>query len=190
MSIEKLVLANRSYRAFDESRPVTADMMKRWIDLARRTPSGMNRQPIRYRVLTEQADLDKMRTNARFAASLGLGLPPEGRRPTGYIMMFLDKEANSPAYLALKDIGIAAQTILLAAAEEGFGGCMLASFNPTRLVEDFAIDARYEPHLVIALGAPDEHIVLEDAIEGNLTYHRDAQGTHYVPKHTLDDVLI
>jgi nitroreductase len=190
MGIEKLVLANRSYRAFDESRPVTADMMKRWIDLARRTPSGMNRQPIRYRVLTEQTDLDKMRTNARFAASLGPGLPPEGRRPTGYIMMFLDKEANSPAYLALKDIGIAAQTILLAAAEQGFGGCMLGSFDPTRLKDDFGIDARYEPQLVIALGTPDEKVVLHDTDEESLSYYRDADNTHHVPKRSLDKVLI
>ena len=87
MSIEALVLANRSYRAFDESRPITGDIMKSLIDLARRTPSGMNRQPLRYRILTEQGDLDKMRTNARFASSLGLGLPPEGHRPTGYIII-------------------------------------------------------------------------------------------------------
>ena len=190
MSIEALVLANRSYRAFDESRPVTADMMQKWIDLARRTPSGMNRQPIRYRILTEQSDLDKMRLNARFAPSLGLGLPPEGRRPTGYIILFTDKEANSPTSLALKDIGIAAQTILLAAAEAGFGGCMLGSFDPARLLADFAIDARYEPQLVIALGTPDEEIVLEDAVGDALHYHRDAAGVHYVPKRTLDDVLI
>ena len=190
MSIEKLVFANRSYRAFDESRPITEDVMRGLVDLARQTPSGMNRQPIRYRILTAQNDLDKMRQNARFAPSLGLGLPPEGRRPTGYIILLTDKEANSPTTLALKDIGIAAQTILLAAAEQGFGGCMLGSFDPARLLADFTIDARYEPQLVIALGTPDEQIVLEDSNGEELHYYRDAENVHHVPKRRLDDVLI
>ena len=190
MSIEALVLANRSYRAFDESRPITGDIMKNLIDLARHTPSGMNRQPLRYRILTEQGDLDKMRTNARFASSLGLGLPPEGHRPTGYIIICTDKEANSPTTLALKDVGIAAQTILLAAAEQGFGGCMLGSFDPARVLSDFSLDARYEPQLVIALGTPDEKIVLHDTDGDSLSYYRDDDNTHHVPKRSLDSVLI
>jgi nitroreductase len=190
MSIEKLVLANRSYRAFDEGRPITEDIMKGLIDLARRTPSGMNRQPLRYRILSAQQDLDKMRTNVRFAPSLGLRLPHEGHRPTGYIIIFTDKEANSPVSLALKDVGIAAQTILLAAAEQGFGGCMLGSFDPTRLKDDFGIDARYEPQLVIALGTPDEKVVLHDTDEESLSYYRDADNTHHVPKRSLNKVLI
>lgn len=190
MSIEKLVLANRSYRAFDETRPITEDIMKGLVDLARLTPSGMNRQPLRYRILTAKSDLDKMRQNARFAPSLGLGLPPEGRRPTGYIILFTDKKANSPVSLALKDVGIAAQTILLAAAEQGFGGCMLGSFDPARLVSDFGIDERFEPQLVIALGTPDETVVLHDTDEDSLSYYRDADNTHHVPKRSLDTVLI
>ena len=66
MSIEKLVLQNRSYRTFDESAPITADVMRELVDLARKTASGMNKQPLRYRILCEEADITKMMGNCRF----------------------------------------------------------------------------------------------------------------------------
>lgn len=189
--MESLVLRCRSCRSFDENTPITREIMTELVDLARRTASGMNKQPLRYRILTEQSDLDKMTVNARFASSLqGIHLPPEGKKPTGYILMFADREAGSPAALALKDTGIAAQTILLSATEHGFGGCMLGSYDAARLLADFDIPDRYEPMLVIALGKPAERALLTDEHNGSLTYYRDAAGNHCVPKRKLEEVLI
>ena len=191
MMMESLVLRNRTCRSFDEGQPISRETMTALVDLARRTASGMNKQPLRYRILTERADLNKMVCNARFGTALkDIKLPPEGGKPTGYIMIFTDKEVGSPDTLALKDVGIAAQTILLAATEQGFGGCMLGSFDPSRLVTDFNIPDRYRPELVIALGKPAERALLTDAHNGSLTYYRDAAGNHCVPKRGLDEVLI
>ena len=118
MMMESLVLRNRTCRSFDESQPITKEILTGLVDLARRTASGMNKQPLRYRVLTERADLDKMVSNARFGTALKtVKLPPENGKPTGYVMIFVDTEVGSPDTLALKDVGIAAQTILLAATE-------------------------------------------------------------------------
>ncbi|MBQ8339626.1 MAG: nitroreductase family protein [Clostridia bacterium] len=190
MKMEDLVLQNRSYRSFDETHPVSGDILKKLVDLARRCPSGMNKQPLCYKLLTEEADICKMLANCRFAASLGIPLPPDGHHPTAFILIFADKEAGSPQTLMLKDVGIAAQTILLGAAELGLGGCMLGSFDPQRLNEDFAISDRYEPQLAIALGSPAEEVALtEPNPDGSLTYYRE-NGTHYVPKRRLEDVLL
>lgn len=188
--LESLVIRNRSYRAFDESAPIGADTMRELIDLARRTPSGLNRQPLRYRILSSAQDIATMLGNCRFAAKLGIPLPPEGSKPTGFILMFTDREAGSPDTLALKDVGIAAQTILLGAVERGFGGCMLASFDSARLCADFGISERYTPVLAIALGKPAETAVLTEAVDGVLDYYRDGAGVHYVPKHAAKDVYI
>jgi len=191
MTMESLVLRNRTCRSFDESAPITREIMTELVDLARRTASGMNKQPLRYRILTERQDLDKMVRNARFGTALkNIKLPPQGGHPTGYIILFTDSEAGSPDSLALKDVGIAAQTILLAATEQGFAGCMLGSFNPETLVADFAIEKRYQPQLVIALGKPAERALLTDPRDGSLAYYRDAAGNHCVPKRALEDVLI
>ena len=189
--MDSLVIRNRTCRAFDESTPISREVMVDLVDLARRTASGMNKQPLRYRILTEQADLDKMVSNARFGTALkDVKLPPENGKPTGYIMIFVDSEAASPDTLALKDVGIAAQTILLAATEQGFAGCMLGSFDPTRLAKDFQIPERYRPELVIALGKPAERALLTDEHDGSLVYYRDAAGNHCVPKRRLEDILI
>lgn len=188
--MDELVLRNRSFRAFDENVPITEKTMTELVDLARRCSSGMNLQPLRYRILSAPAEIGKMLENCHFASSLGIKLPPEDGKPTGFILMFEDKETESPATLALKDAGIAAATILLAATERGFGGCMLGSFDPDRLNTDFDIPARYTPLLAIALGKPAETVRLTDAHHGSLRYYRDEAGIHYVPKRTLKEVLI
>ena len=182
MTVSELILKNRSTRAFDESRPITKETMEELIRLAAKSPSGMNRQPIRYRVLSEKSDLEKMLANCRFGGLLGIKLPPEGQKPTGFILMFTDKEAKSPDTLAQKDIGIAAEAILLGAVEKGYAGCMLGSFNPQKLLADFGISDRFIPQLAIALGKGTETFRLTEAENGNLSYYRDEMGVHVVPK--------
>ena len=93
---EDLVLKTRSYRAFDESAPITEQDMRELVDLARRTASAMNRQPLRYRIVSAPEELELMYANTRYAAALSIKLPPEGQRPTGFILMFTDSEAAAP----------------------------------------------------------------------------------------------
>ena len=49
--LRNLLYDNRSYRCFDESKPVPQDKILNWIDNARFTPSACNRQPLKYKVL-------------------------------------------------------------------------------------------------------------------------------------------
>ena len=189
--LKELVLKNRSYRAFDESRPISERDMQSLVELARFVPSGMNRQPLRYRIVSAPEELAKMYANSRYAAALSIKLPPEGQKPTGFIAIFRDTEAGSTESLSLKDCGIAAQTILLAATEKGFGGCMIGSFDPATLCADLRIAPRYVPLLVLALGTPAETVVTEDAADQkNVTYYRDANNVHHVPKRKLEDILL
>ena len=186
----ELVLKNRTCRSFDRTAPIGEELMVKLVDLARVTASGMNRQPLRYRILTSEADIAKMMQNSRFGTALkDVKLPPCGMEPTGFILIFTDTEAASPDSLALKDVGIAAQTILLGATEAGFAGCMIGSFNPKTLCTDFDISDRYVPQLAIALGKSAEHAELVEE-NGSLTYYRDETGTHFVPKRKLTDILI
>ena len=90
----------------------------------------------------------------------------------------------------LYDVGIVAQTIMLGAAEMGYGGCILGSANPTRVSEVLAIPSLIVPKLVLGLGVPAEEIVLTEAKDGNVTYTRDEANVHYVPKRPLDEILI
>ena len=46
------------------------------------------------------------------------------------------------------------------------------------------------PKLVLGLGRPDETIVLTEVTEKGTSYYRDEAGTHFVPKRSLDDILL
>lgn len=88
------------------------------------------------------------------------------------------------------DDGIAAQSILLGAVEEGFGGCMLVSVNRKKVREILNIDGKFEIIQLIALGRPAETVVLEDIEDGDIKYWRDENDVHHVPKRSLDELII
>ena len=89
------------------------------------------------------------------------------------------------------DAGIAAQSIMLGAAEKGLGGCIIASINKDRLREALAIDPRYEILLALALGKPKETVVIEMVEpDGDTKYWRDSDGVHHVPKRALDELIV
>jgi nitroreductase len=80
---------------------------------------------------------------------------------------------------------------MLAAMEQGIGGCMLGAINRPQIREDFGIDESLDITLVLALGKPGEKIVLVDVPEdGNTNYYRDEESVHYVPKRSLDEVVL
>lgn len=83
-----------------------------------------------------------------------------------------------------------AQTILLAATEDGLGGCMIGSFSLAGIKKALNLTENLEPVLVVALGKPAEKIVLTDVKEdGEIGYYRDENDVHYVPKRALKDIL-
>ena len=187
--LEELVLKNRSYRSFDESRRVSREELLRFVNLARLTPSARNRQPLVYRLVYTPEECAAVLPLTGWAGLLKIKLPPEGHAPTAYIVICCDTEIAPNYENFLRDAGITAQTIMLAATEVGLGGCMIGSFNPEKLKETLGIAAKYRPMLVLALGKPDEKIELKTAENGDINYYRE-DGVHYVPKRRLEDIII
>ncbi len=189
MSLEELVLRNRSYRRFDESRPVARETLVELVDLARRTASAANRQPLKY-VLSADPE-----TNGRIFPCLAWAGylkdwpgPIPGERPTAYIALLVDETVTKDWWC---DDGIAAQTMLLGAVERGLGGCMIGAIQKERLREALAIPEHLRIRLVLALGVPAETVVLEDLPPGgDVRYWRDAEGVHHVPKRRLEEIVV
>ncbi|MFW6178060.1 MAG: nitroreductase family protein, partial [Desulfohalobiaceae bacterium] len=114
--------------------------------------------------------------------------PAQGERPAAYIVILEDTRVSGTGWM---DQGIAAQTMLLAAREKGYGGCMLGAVNRRRLAGVLDLEEQYKILLVLALGSPAEEIVLEEAGPGqNLDYYRDEQDMHHVPKRRQQDVVL
>ncbi len=189
--LRDLVLDNRSYRSFDESLPVTEEMLTAWVDNARLTPSAVNAQPLKYKLIATQAGVEKLLPHTAWAGLLkDVTLPPEGHHPTGFIVICHDTTVRENVASSEKDVGIAAMTILLSAVEAGFGGCMIGAFDRDRVGEVLRISEKYVPVLLIALGKPDETVILtEPQDKNNVQYFRN-HGLHFVPKRKLDDILI
>jgi len=189
MTIRELVLKNRSYRRFDEKEPLSEELLKELVDLARLSPSAANLQPLRY-VLSADS-----RKNARIFPCLAWAGylkdwpgPSEGERPSGYIVMLGDTTVTRNFGC---DSGIAAQSVMLGAVERGLGGCMIASIKKESLRTVLNISDQYEILLVLALGRPCESVTIESLrSEGDIRYWRDENGGHHVPKRSLDDVIL
>lgn len=187
-TFRNLVLKSRSVRRFVERHRIPKTVLLQWVDLARMTPSGGNRQVLKYLPV-----FDPKRNAAVFSCLGWAGYltgwkgPAEGERPAAYILVLCDTAlAKDPGH----DAGIAAQTIMLAAAEQGLAGCMIGSVDRPRLREYLDIPATFDIVLVLALGKSAETVVLERVKKGDIKYWRDAQGVHHVPKRALKEVLV
>ena len=190
--IRDLVIENRSYRSFDESKRIGRDDLYDLIDTARLCPSAVNRQPLRYRPVFEPEEVEGTLAFTHWAGLLpDVKLPPDGHHPTAFILICCDTAVTADPAHAETDCGIAAQTILLAAAEQGFGGCMLGAFDRDKTAAYLRIPKKLSPMLLIALGVPDETVFLCEIPEsGSTNYFRDKAGLHFVPKRSLDDVIV
>jgi nitroreductase len=190
--IRDLVTANRSYRGFDPSRKVTREELTEFVECARLTPSGANRQPLRYYLAWEKEQTEKIQPLTRWGAALPeRHLPDADKLPPAFIVICAEMLwAPNPA-ACQKEVGIAAQTILLAATEAGLGGLMIANFQAEALARALELPEHLVPQLVLAIGRPAEKVVLTEAEPGgSLNYYRDEQDVHYVPKRPLRDLLI
>jgi len=187
--LRDLIVKNRSYRRFQEESRIESETLRGLIDLARLSASGGNLQPLKYIISSDAEKNAKIFPHLEWAGYLkDWEGPGEGERPSAYIIILGDTEISKNFGC---DHGIAAQSILLGAAEKGIGGCMVGSIHRKELRKTLAIPERYEILLVLALGRPKERVVLEEAgAGGDIKYYRDSEDVHHVPKRPLDEIII
>ena len=191
MEFLDLIKQNRSYRNFDESDRLDRKTVLSFIECARLSASAANSQPLKYYISTEDETNALIQPLTAWAAKLRPGrvLPDAGHYPTAFIVICVDTDITKDPAKADRDVGIAAQSILLSAVSQGYGGLMIGAFNRASAKQALKLSENLEPALVIALGKPAEKIVLEDA-NGSIDYYRDAQDVHHVPKRRMEEIII
>jgi len=189
MKVRELVLANRSYRRFRQDIPVEEKTLRELVDLARLSPSAANLQPLKFILSVEPGRNAAIFPHLRWAGYLkDWDGPHEGERPVAYVIILLDTEISK---IVGCDHGVAAQSIMLGAAELGLGGCMIGSIQRNNLRKALDINDRFEILLVLALGRPAEQVELEQmGTGGDIKYWRDDQEIHHVPKRSLDEIIL
>lgn len=185
VSLDTLLRRNRSYRGYDPARAVTREELKKLVEVTTLVPSGMNRQALRYRLVTED-ESDKVLPLVRLGGALPeLHLPFPGTEPRAFLVVASTVPENPVIDI---DLGIAAQSLLLKAVEMGLNGIIIRAFDPGKLQEALGMDLA--PLLVIAIGKGAEDIFLKPVDAGQpLNYYRK-DGVHFVPKLKVDDILL
>jgi nitroreductase len=187
--LRELIRENRSYRRFFQDVSIETDTLRGLVDLGRLSASGKNRQPLKYILSNDVRKNALIFPHLRWAANLpDWAGPAEGERPSAYIVILSDRQISPSAGC---DHCIAAQSIMLGAAEMGLGGCMIRGIARDDLRQALAVPERYAILLVLALGKPKEDVVI-DAVgkDGDTRYWRDEDGVHHVPKRSLDEVIL
>lgn len=187
-----MVKKNRSCRGYDISRRVTKDELLYMVDCARLSAASVNIQPLKYYLAWEEDEVSRIQPLTKWAKGLPqLELPHPGMEPAAFIVICHDTGIVGRSAVFMRDVGIAAQTMLLAATEMDLGGCMIGSFDAGQVKAELVLPAELDPVLIVAVGKPAEQIVLTEAEpDGSVKYYRDADDVHYVPKRRLKDIVL
>lgn len=184
-SLESLLKRNRSFRGYDRSVEVDRGQLLEMVKTATWVASGMNAQPLRFRLVTGD-EAAKVHPLVKLGAALPEEhLPHPGEEPSAYIVICSTVEENR---IVDMDLGIAAQSILLKATEMGLGGIFILNF--TAAAVQGALSLQMKPLAVLGIGKPAERIFLMPCNAGDpLAYYRK-EGVHYVPKIKVEDLIV
>ena len=193
MDFHDLTLGARTCRRYQGNRRLEEGTLGWLVDCARLSPSAGNMQPLRYLAVSSPEKCREFYPALAWAAYLKEWPgPEEAERPTGYIVILMLKTAGDkiPPNTMI-DVGIAAQSIQLAAWSKGIGACMFRSFSSKAIAEALPVPDDYEIALVISLGyALEERRIAPVGQDESIRYYRDEKGVHFVPKRDLKDLLL
>ena len=189
MDFKALAEAARTCRRFHEEQPLAMTDLEWLVDCARVAPSAKNAQELRYALVGNGDTCNKLFALTRWAGALkDWGGPYPGERPTAFVAILMPQSGKE---LTCIDVGIAAQTIQLAATSRGWGCCMIQSFDHQAAPALLNVPQGMKISLVLGLGVAKETRMVDCMPESGATaYWRDAQGVHHVPKRSLDDLII
>jgi len=184
-----LIKENRSYRRFDEAKPILRTQLETMIEAARISPCAANLQTLRFYISATPATNQAIYPHIKWAGYLRYwDGPVEGERPAAFILVLAPRGSSQFHHT---DSGIAAQSILLTATEMNFGGCIIASLDKEAVHHNLSLPEDYSIVMAIALGVPAEKVTLDDVVDpDDIEYWRDDEDVHHVPKRALKDILI
>ena len=186
MSIEHIIAQRRSIRNFSQ-RKIAITLLKKLIGAARLAPSAANRQFLEYLLITKPRLCSAVFKQLAWAGYIApRGNPPAGGEPVAYVAILINTKKAS--LYDLRDVGAAAQNIMLMAQSLGIGSCWLGSIKRARLRKILAVPEHLHIDTIIALGYPRMKSVIAP-YRGSIKYYLDTRGVLHVPKRQLRDIL-
>ena len=183
--IYEKIKSRRTIRKYAR-KDVPEEVLLKCVDAARLSPSGANRQPLKYIIVNDQELLKEVFSTLRWAGYLPDYKPSEEEMPRAYIVILLDKSLRkNPGH----DAGIVAMSVSIVAYDEGLGSCILGSVDREKLRKVLNVPDCLDIVLVVALGYPVENPVVDKVENGDIKYWLDENGVLHVPKRNLKDIV-
>ena len=186
VSLDSLLLRNRSYRGYSKEQPVTMEQLRIIAGVNDKIPSGRNQQVLRFRLVTRENGGPELQKLTKLGGALPeLHLPVPGTEPEAFIVICTTVPESKFVDI---DLGISLQSMLLKAVEIGLNGIAIGAFDKDAVKELLGLPL--DPALLVAIGKGAEKIQLTriSPEEPHAYYRKD--GIHYVPKIHLDDLLV
>ena len=185
METYKAILSRRTIRRFQQ-KPISAASLKKFVNAARIAPSAANLQPLEYFIVNEKKLCTQIFETLSWAAYIKpKWTPVENERPTAYVIIIVHEDINKDYK---RDVGLAAENIMLAAEEENIGCCMLLNIKREKIRDVLRIPKQLHIDSVIALGYKSEKSTMVN-MKDSVKYWRDEKGVLHVPKRKLDDII-
>jgi len=183
--IYEKITSRRTIRKYMQ-KDVSKEVVIKCVDAARLSPSGLNRQPLKYIIVNNGELLKEVFNTLSWAAYLPDYQPSEEEMPRAYIVMLSDKNIRqTPGH----DAGIAAMSISMVAYDEGLGSCILGAVKREELRKILNIPGHLDIVLVVALGYPAENPVVDRVKDEDIRYWLDEKGVLHVPKRELKGIV-
>lgn len=146
----EIVRGRRSVRSF-RSESIPEEHLRTILEAGVWAPSGGNAQPWEFVVIRNKSTIDKIK----------LFSPGLFGNPDVVVVLCINRErirrgGKSGELIALMDVAMAAQNMMLVAYSLGIGSCPIASFNKTAVKELLEIPAHVDSVLMVSFGYPEE----------------------------------
>lgn len=185
-SLDTLLHRNRSHRGYDKSRVVTEEELRKIVAVNPLLPSGMNRQALRFKLVTRETGAEKVLRRIRLGGALPeLHLPLPGTEPEAFILVCATVPEDRIVDI---DLGISLQSMGLKAVEMGLNALIICAYDKQAVQEDFGLV--YPPLAILAVGKGSESIFLKPVAEGETLKYYRVDGVHFVPKIRVEDLLL
>ena len=186
MNIDDIIKSRRSIRRFKQE-PVDESILIDLVDCGRLAPSGGNLQPLEYIIVFEKEHCEKIFECTNWAAYIvPSGTPPEGFRPTAYIIIVVNTEIKGSRYEY--DIGASTENIMISAASKGIASCWIRNLDIKKLKKVLDLPEHMILDTVIALGYPAEESKVE-LFDDSIKYWKDQDGVMHVPKRAVGSIM-
>ena len=150
MEFYEVIRTRRSIRSY-KSDPISEDVLDRVLEAVRIAPSGSNRQPWKFIIVSNQGLREKLVDacgNQRFI----------GEAPVVVVACGYDVKYNRGGYMGemtfLVDVSIAFTHLILAARAEGLGTCWIGAFSNDKVKKLLDVPVDYDVVAVTPLGYP------------------------------------